>query len=197
MTDLSAISDFIRELDKLKAVKRQVRIPEDGDRQENSAEHSWHVALMAVSLSRYAGSDVNLARVVQMILIHDLVEIDAGDMFAFASDAHHEEQEVKEQAAADRIFGLLPTPLNTELRLLWQEFEDAETPDAQFAKAMDRILPVFQNMKAGGGSWARNGIARSQILKRNAFLEQSAPALWDYVIEQADIAVARGYLKDA
>ncbi|WP_414829753.1 HD domain-containing protein [Alteromonas sp. H39] len=197
MTELAAISDFIRELDKLKAVKRQVRIPEDGDRQENSAEHSWHVALMATSLSRFAGDDVDIARVVQMILIHDLVEIDAGDMFAFASDAHHDEQEAREQAAADRIFGLLPSPLNTELRQMWQEFEDAETPDARFAKAMDRVLPVFQNMKANGGSWARHGISRSQILKRNAYLELSAPALWHYVIEQTDIAVARGYLKDA
>ncbi len=197
MTELAAISDFIRELDKLKAVKRQVRIPEDGDRQENSAEHSWHVALMATSLAKFAGDNVDIARVVQMILIHDLVEIDAGDMFAFASDAHHDEQEAKEQAAANRIFGLLPPPMNTRLRALWQEFEDANTPDAQFAKAMDRILPVFQNMKADGGSWARHGIARSQILKRNAYLEQSAPALWDYVLEQTDIAVKKGYLKDA
>ena len=108
MTDIQAQAAFIRELDNLKAVKRQVRLPCDGDRQENSAEHSWHVALMASVLAPYAEQNVNIHRVIQMILIHDLVEIDAGDMFAFAEAADHAEQEEKEFAAAERIFGLLP-----------------------------------------------------------------------------------------
>ncbi|MCU7553053.1 HD domain-containing protein [Alteromonas sp. ASW11-19] len=194
MTNLAALADFISELDKLKAVKRQIRLPADGDRQENSAEHSWHVALMATVLADYAAHDVDMTRVVQMILIHDLVEIDAGDMFAFASDAHHEAQEAREQEAADRIFGLLPAESARRFRALWQEFEDAATADARFAKSMDRLLPVFQNMRANGGSWKRHGITRDQILRRNAELEHSAPALWNYVQEQTALAVDKGYL---
>lgn len=194
MTHLASLADFICELDKLKAVKRQIRLPADNDRQENSAEHSWHVALMATVLADYASQDVDMTRVVQMILIHDLVEIDAGDMFAFASDAHHDAQEVREQEAADRIFGLLPADSAKHYRALWQEFEDAESADAQFAKGMDRLLPVFQNMRADGGSWKRHGVTRDQILRRNADLQHSAPALWEYVQEQTALAVDKGYL---
>ena len=139
-------SEFITELDKLKAVKRQITLPLDNDRQENSAEHSWHVALMATTLAPFAAQPIDISRVVRMILIHDVVEIDAGDLFAFQEAAEHEAQAEKELAAAKRIFGLLPAPLNQELLALWLEFEEAETPDAEFAKAMDRVLPVFQNM---------------------------------------------------
>ena len=196
MTDIQAQAAFIRELDNLKAVKRQVRLPCDGDRQENSAEHSWHVALMASVLAPYAEQNVNIHRVIQMILIHDLVEIDAGDMFAFAEAADHAEQEAKEFAAAERIFGLLPRGQGETLLALWHEFEAAETPDAKLAKAMDRVLPVFQNMAAEGGSWVRHGVAKEKILARNAHLQQAAPGLWRYVNEQLDLAVVKGWLKN-
>ena len=196
MGDIQAQAAFIRELDQLKAVKRQVRLPCDGDRQENSAEHSWHVALMASVLAPYAENNIDIQRVIQMILIHDLVEIDAGDMFAFAEAADHAEQEAKEFAAADRIFGLLPGEQGKNLHALWHEFEAAETADAKFAKAMDRVLPVFQNMAAEGGSWVRHRVAKSKILARNEHLRTCAPKLWAYVNEQLDSAVSKGWLTD-
>lgn len=194
MYPVSDLTDFICELDRLKAVKRQITLPADNNRQENSAEHSWHVALMTSVLSQYAQKPIDVTRVIRMILIHDIVEIDAGDMFAFNAQDDHDAQAQKELDAAKRIFGLLPTPLNNELLNLWLEFEEAQTADAEFAKAMDRVLPVFQNMKDEGGSWKKHGIARDKIEKRNAHLQTSAPALWDYVMAQLDIAVERGWL---
>lgn len=194
MTELPQ-ADFIRELDKLKAIRRQIRLPGDDNRQENSAEHSWHVALAATMLAEYAEHPVAISRVIQMILIHDLVEIDAGDLFAFNDATDHAAQELKELAAAKRIFGLLPEPQGQDFLTLWLEFEAAETHDACFAKSMDRILPVFQNMQYEGGSWARHGITKAQILARNALLEQHAPKLWQYVNEQLDLAVEKGWLK--
>ena len=188
-------ADFIRELDKLKAIRRQIRLPGDDNRQENSAEHSWHVALTATMLSEYAEYPVDITRVIQMILIHDLVEIDAGDLFAFNDAADHAEQELKELAAAKRIFGLLPEEQGQSMLTLWLEFEAAETHDACFAKCMDRVLPVFQNMQYNGGSWARHGITKAQILSRNALLQHHAPKLWQYVNEQLDLAVENGWLK--
>ena len=187
-------SEFITELDKLKAVKRQITLPLDNDRQENSAEHSWHVALMATTLAPFAAQPIDISRVVRMILIHDVVEIDAGDLFAFQEAAEHEAQAEKELAAAKRIFGLLPAPLNQELLALWLEFEEAETPDAEFAKAMDRGLPVFQNMQNQGGSWKKHGVTREKIAQRNKHLITCAPSLWDYVNTQLDNAVKKGWL---
>ena len=187
-------SEFITELDKLKAVKRQITLPLDNDRQENSAEHSWHVALMATTLAPFAAQPIDISRVVRMILIHDVVEIDAGDLFAFQEAAEHEAQAEKELAAAKRIFGLLPAPLNQELLALWLEFEEAETPDAEFAKAMDRVLPVFQNMQNQGGSWKKHGVTREKIAQRNKHLVTCAPSLWDYVNTPLDNAVKKGWL---
>ena len=187
-------SEFITELDKLKAVKRQITLPLDNDRQENSAEHSWHVALMATTLAPFAAQPIDISRVVRMILIHDVVEIDAGDLFAFQEAAEHEAQAEKELAAAKRIFGLLPAPLNQELLALWLEFEEAETPDAEFAKAMDRVLPVSQNMQNQGGSWKKHGVTREKIAQRNKHLVTCAPSLWDYVNTQLDNAVKKGWL---
>ena len=187
-------SEFITELDKLKAVKRQITLPLDNDRQENSAEHSWHVALMATTLAPFAAQPIDISRVVRMILIHDVVEIDAGDLFAFQEAAEHEAQAEKELAAAKRIFGLLPAPLNQELLALWLEFEEAETPDAEFGKAMDRVLPVFQNMQNQGGSWKKHGVTREKIAQRNKHLVTCAPSLWDYVNTQLDNAVKKGWL---
>lgn len=185
---------FICEIDKLKSVKRQITLPNDDHRQENSAEHSWHVALMATTLAKYASKPIDINRVVRMILIHDVVEIDAGDLFAFNAEHEHQAQAEKELMAAQRIFGLLPKPMGEELLALWLEFEQAITPDAEFAKAMDRVLPVFQNMSNQGGSWKKHGITRDKIEQRNLHLKSCAPALWKYVLDQLDIAVENGWL---
>lgn len=194
MTDLAQQLAFIIEIDKLKAVYRQTTVKEDKDRHENSAEHSWHIALTAQILKEYTEHPVDSERVVKMLLIHDIIEIDAGDLFAFAEDKDHEQQALKEAQAAQRLFGLLPTDQYKEYNDLWFEFEAAKTNDARFAKSMDRILPLVQNMNNQGGSWAKHKIRQSQVLARNNHLEYIAPKLWQYVIEQTDLAVKKGWL---
>ncbi|MFK0570763.1 HD family hydrolase [Endozoicomonas sp.] len=187
---------FLRELDKLKAVYRRTMVKPDNNRQENSAEHSWHIAVQAMILKEYAEEPVDICRVIKMLLIHDIVEIDAGDTFAFAESAELSGQEVKEMLAAERLFGLLPEEQAQELKVLWLEFEQVETPDARFAKAMDCLLPVIQNMESEGGTWAKYQVARSQVLKRNRHLEDLAPKLWTYVLGQIDLSVRNGWLQD-
>ena len=194
MTDLAQQLAFIIEIDKLKAVYRQTTVKEDKDRHENSAEHSWHIALTAQILKGYAEHPVDSERVVKMLLIHDIIEIDAGDLFAFAEDKDHEQQALKEAQAAQRLFGLLPADQYKEYNDLWFEFEAAKTNDARFAKSMDRILPLVQNMNNQGGSWAKHKVRQSQVLARNNHLEYIAPKLWQYVIEQTDLAVKKGWL---
>lgn len=195
MQELSQQIAFILELDKLKAVYRKALIKTDNNRYENSAEHSWHISLTAHVLAPYANETVDISRVTLMLLIHDIVEIDAGDTFAFDHHTVLNEQADKESVAADRIFGLLPESQRKEVHLLWHEFEEAETPDAQFAKAMDRILPLIQNMQNEGGSWAQNKVFKHQVIKRNQYLETSAPKLWNYVLTQIDLATERGWLR--
>ena len=194
MIDLQKQLAFIIEIDKLKAVYRQTTVKEDKDRFENSAEHSWHIALTAQLLRDYAEHDIDINRVVKMLLIHDIIEIDAGDLFAFAESEDHQAQALKEEKAAQRLFGLLPAEQYDEYKTLWFEFEAAESNDAQFAKSMDRILPLVQNMNNQGGSWAKHKIKRSQVLKRNQYLEYVAPKLWEFVQSQANLAVENGWL---
>jgi putative hydrolase of HD superfamily len=194
MQDLSAQITFMLEIDKLKAVYRRTMVKTDNNRYENSAEHSWHIALLAQVMADYASKTVNILRVTKMLLIHDIVEIDAGDLFAFAEAQDHQAQEQKELDAAKRIFGLLPEQAGQDMLNLWLEFEQAQSADAQFAKAMDRVLPVLQNMNNHGGSWKTNKVKKSQVLKRNAYLQTNAPKLWNYVIEQVDIAVSHAWL---
>jgi len=197
MEELSKQLDFIIELDRLKGVYRQALVKSDKNRFENSAEHSWHISLTAQILHEYAVENVNISRVMSMLLIHDIVEIDAGDMFAFSAEKDLMEQEDKEIAAATRIFGLLPEKQFQTFNQLWLEFENAETIDARFAKAMDRVLPLLQNMRNEGGSWVRNNVKKSQVIKRNLYLEGLAPQLWLYVCQQIDHAVKEGWLIDA
>jgi len=196
MEELNKQLDFIIELDRLKGVYRQALVKSDKNRFENSAEHSWHISLTAQILHEYAVENVNISRVMSMLLIHDIVEIDAGDMFAFADIKDHKEQADKEIAAANRIFGLLPEEQYLHFKQLWLEFESAKTIDARFAKAMDRVLPLLQNMRNDGGSWARHNIAKSQVIERNKYLEGLAPRLWLYVCKQIDIAVDKGWLRN-
>jgi putative hydrolases of HD superfamily len=197
MEELNKQLDFIIELDRLKGVYRQALVKSDKNRFENSAEHSWHISLTAQILHEYAVENVNISRVMSMLLIHDIVEIDAGDMFAFSCEKALKEQEGNEIAAATRIFGLLPENQFQTFNQLWLEFENAKTIDARFAKAIDRVLPLLQNMRNEGGSWVRHNVKKSQVIKRNLYLEGLAPQLWLYVCQQIDHAVKQGWLIDA
>lgn len=180
--DFNAITDFIYEIEKLKSVERRIKI-KGTSRYENSAEHSWHIALLALSLMPYAEKPVEAQRVVTMLLIHDLVEIDTGDKFAY--DANHDDY-ANEHAAAKRIFGLLPPHLGTTFLTLWEEFEAAETDDAQYAKAIDRLMPVLQNLNNGCQSWLEHDISIEQVLKKNAGVAKASQALWDMVVTKVE-----------
>lgn len=191
---LSQQLEFISELDKLKAIKRKALIKCDDNRYENSAEHSWHIAMAAQVLHPYAEEPVDLARVTQMLLIHDIVEIDAGDTFAFAEQVDLDAQAEKEERAANRIFGMLPGGQFEYMKALFVEFEECTTADGRFAKAIDRILPLIQNVQNDGGSWAQHSVKKSQVLARNRYLEDIAPKLWVFVQEQIDLAARKGWL---
>jgi putative hydrolases of HD superfamily len=179
---------FLDEADRLKGVLRATTVM-GGARVENSGEHSWHLALYAVVLADQAGPGVDVGRVIRMLLIHDLVEIDTGDVPLHSANGQaHGSANVlaAEQAAADRIFGILPKDLRDELRALWEEFEAAETPDAVFAKSLDRVQPVMQNMAAGGGTWATYNVTFDQLESRvGVKVARGAPALWAWVRQKA------------
>ena len=184
---------FLVEADKLKAVLRRTALI-DGSRQENSAEHSWHLALAALVMSEYAPAPVNMVRVLEMLAVHDLVEIDAGDTFAY--DAQHATTKaVREQVAAERIFALLPPDQTARLRRLWEEFEEQETAEARFANAMDRLQPLLQNAFSGGGSWCNQNLSRAQVLARMAPIEGAMPAVWPTIVETIESFCASGVLK--
>jgi putative hydrolase of HD superfamily len=186
---------FIQELDRLKGVLRQTRVLA-GARQENSAEHSWHLALCAMVLSEYAPVGTDLLRVVRMVLVHDVVEIDAGDAFAYDA-AVNVGKEARERLAAERLFGLLPSDLADDLRALWMEFEEGATPDARFAVALDRLQPLLLNFNGRGGSWRHHAVSHDRVMIRMAPIREGAPTLWPLVERLLDEAVARGYLAPA
>lgn len=177
---LTAQFAFLDEVDRLKTILRASPIG-DGSRRENSAEHSWHIAIYALVLADQAGPQVRIDRVIRMLLLHDIVEIDAGDVpIHMAHDPA--EQEAKERVAADRLFGLLPPDQGRDFRALWEEFEAAESPDAVFAKALDRVQPILQNLAAGGGSWTDYDVTLDQIDSRvGVKVERGAPRLWNFV----------------
>lgn len=188
MTDrLAAQFAFLNEADRLKSVLRATTLC-DGSRRENSGEHSWHLALYALVLADQAGPDVRIDRVIRMLLIHDLVEIDVGDVPIHSANgtAHASaETQAAEARAADRIFGLLPDDLRDDLRVLWEEFEAAETPDAVFAKSLDRVQPVMANLQSGGGTWTTYNVTLPQLESRvGAKIARGAPRLWDWVRRQ-------------
>jgi putative hydrolase of HD superfamily len=185
LTDrLEAQFAFLNEADRLKSVLRATTLC-DGSRRENSGEHSWHLALYALVLADQAGPGVNIDRVVRMLILHDLVEIDVGDVPIHSANgaAHGSEATLAAEArAADRIFGLLPPDLGAELRALWAEFEAAETPDAIFAKSLDRVQPVMHNIESGGGTWTEYAVTAEQLEARvGTKIARGAPRLWDYV----------------
>jgi putative hydrolase of HD superfamily len=183
---------FVVEVDRLKEVLRQTPIA-SGARRENSAEHSWHLALMASVLASYAAEPVDLLRVLPMLLIHDVVEIDAGDTFAFDEGGNATKQ-AREERAADRIFGLLPPEQAASFRALWDEFEGMATAESRFANALDRLQPLLLNAENGGGSWRAHGIRRDQVLQRMDPIRTAMPELWPGVMAIVDWACAERHI---
>jgi putative hydrolases of HD superfamily len=181
---LEAQFAFLNEADRLKSVLRATTLC-DGTRPENSGEHSWHLALYAMVLADQAGSGVDITRVIRMLILHDLVEIDTGDVPIHSANGQaHGSASVlaAEQAAADRIFGLLPPDIGSGFRALWEEFEAAKTPDAVFAKSLDRVQPVMANLMSGGGTWVEYEVTAEQLESRvGVKIAKGAPRLWDWV----------------
>jgi len=185
--------EFILEVDKLKNVLRKT-ILMDRSRRENSAEHSWHIALTVLILSEYAkDSDIDLFRVMKILLVHDLIEIDAGDTYCY-DDQGRKDQAQRETKAADRIFNLLPADQATTLRALWDEFEERKTPESRFANALDRLQPFLHNYFTEGQIWQENKIKRVQVKSRMDPVDDGAPVLWNYVSSLIDDGVKKGYL---
>lgn len=186
------IVEFIRELDKLKGIERKTR-PLHLSRFENSAEHSWQLALMAMSLSRFAAVPVNLERVIRMLLLHDIGEIDTGDTIVYATEGL-EQRKAAEEAAVKRICGMLPDEIGASYVALWLEFEEARTPEAKFAHAMDRSIPIILNLANHGQSWRENGIRCEQVIQRNGpAVRAGCPALWAYLEQELAKARAEGW----
>ena len=187
--------DFIREIDQEKTIGRQTYIS-DASRKENDAEHAWHAAVMTILLSEYANENINVLKTVSMILLHDVVEIDAGDTYAY-DEIGKKTQRQREERAAERIYGLLPNDQRQKLLALWEEFEEAKTPEAKFAKAMDHLQPMMLNDATNGKSWLEHGVELSQILARNAHTVEVSKKLWDYAkTNWIDANVEKGLIKE-
>lgn len=185
---------FILEIDKAKNIMRRSRLL-DKSRRENDAEHSWHLAMMALLLSEYSNEPIDVAKVIKMVLVHDIVEIDAGDTFAY-DGAGRDDKEEREQRAADRIFGLLPEDQRDELRSLWEEFEARESPEAKFAAALDRLQPMMLNFFTQGSTWKEYDVPKGHVVSFNQHMENGSQHLWAYAKGLIDLAVERGYLRD-
>ena len=186
--------DFILEIDKMKEILRQNYLA-DGSARENDADHSWHLAMMALILSEFSNEKVDVTRVVPMVLTHDLVEIDAGDTYAY-DEAGALTKEKREKAAADRIFGILPKEQGTWMRGLWDEFEACNTPESKFAHVLDNSLPLFLNHAAGGISWKEHKVKRSQIYKRNRITGDGSAKIWEYMQELIQENINKGNIID-
>jgi len=184
---------FVGEVGRLKSVLRQTTLADIG-RPENSAEHSWHLAVMALALADQAPAGTDLSKVISMVLVHDLVEIDAGDLFVFADPSEQERQEIAERAAADRIFAILPAEQAVTMRQVWDEFMERATAEAKFARALDRLQPMLENFAVGGGTWTRHGITADQVLAKVKLIEDGSPALGRYAQDLVGRAVEMGLL---
>ena len=184
---------FLLAADRLKQVTRGSRIA-DGSRRENTAEHSWHLALFAIVLAEWAAGAVDPWRVVRMLILHDLVEIECGDTPLF-DEAGAAGQQARERRAADAVFGLLPADQRGELRALWEEFEAAASDDAKFAKALDRLQPILLNHAVGGGTWSDYAVDVARETRLTRRIADGAPALWQAAQAVFDDAVARGWLR--
>lgn len=194
MTRLEQQIQFIVEIDKVKNIFRQTYLA-DKNRKENDAEHSWHIALMAYLLQEYAEESVDVGRVMLMVLVHDLVEIDAGDTYAYDAKAAETKRE-RETAAADRIFGMLPEDQRDHLRKLWEEFEEYKTADAKYAHLLDNFQPLLLNDASEGTSWAEHGVRKSQIYKRNEHIEETSKEIWECIQKIVEKHIDKGNVKD-
>ena len=193
MEPLDSQVGFLLEADRLKTVLRQSTLT-DRSRRENSAEHSWHLALMALVLAEHAPPGVDLSRVMAMVVLHDLIEIDAGDLSVYAAEADQARQERAERAAADRLYGMLPPAQAASLRALWDEFEERATAEAKFARALDRLQPMLINMMTGGGTWTARGVTADRVLALVTLIEDGSPSLGAYARDMIGTAVDRGIL---
>jgi 5'-deoxynucleotidase YfbR-like HD superfamily hydrolase len=196
MQRLAAQMRFISEIGKLKGVLRQTALA-GLSRRENSAEHSWHLAMMAAALAEHAPPGTDISRVTTMVLLHDIVEIDAGDLFAYADAEQQERQDLAERAAAARIFALLPADQAAAFRGLWEEFTERRTAEARFARALDRLQPMLENLAVGGGTWQQHGITADQVLAKVALIEDGSPELGSFARDLVRDAVAAGILAPA
>lgn len=190
---LSQRVEFVQEAEKLKRILRR-NLLLDGSRRENSAEHSWSLGILAMVFAEYAPPGTDLAKVAWMVLIHDIVEVDAGDTFVYDDPSVLATQAEREEAAADRLFALLPADQAAEVRKLWDEFEDRQSDEARFARALDRLHPMLANYRNEGGTWQANGITAKQVRGRVELIKDGSPELGRYATALVDDAVAKGYL---
>lgn len=185
--------DFILEIDKAKDIFRQTYLS-NNIRKENDAEHSWHLSLMAFTLAEYFSEQLDVAKVMKMVLMHDIVEIDAGDTYCYDERANLDKEE-REQKAAERLYGMLPEEQMNEYIEIWQEFEEVETEEAIFANILDRLQPVMLNYAANGRAWMEHGVYKDQVLKRNAIVRNGPKEIADYFMNIIHSSVEKGYLK--
>lgn len=169
---------FIKEIDKVKYIQRKTKLF-NSDRCENDAEHSWHLALMAIVLAEHSNEPIDVLKVVKMVLIHDIVEIDAGDVFIYDTVKNHSNTD-EERLAANRIFGLLPEKQKEEFISIWEEFEAGETNEAKFAKSMDRLEPLLQNTSNNGGTWKEFGVKYDKVYEKKSVIEEGSKSIWNY-----------------
>lgn len=185
--------EFIKEIDKIKYIERKTKLF-NSDRRENDAEHSWHLAMMALVLAEHANEDIDILKVIKMVLIHDIVEIDSGDIFFYDADNGHSNTEA-ELKAAKRIFGILPAEQAEELINIWLEFEDAETAEARFAKSLDRFEPLLQNYSNKGGTWQEFDVSHDMVYGMKRIIKDGSRSIWQYAEELINDSVDQGYLK--
>lgn len=185
--------DFIKEIDKVKYIQRKTRLF-NSDRHENDAEHSWHLALMAIVLSEHSNEAIDILKVIKMVLIHDIVEIDAGDTFIYDTQKDHQNTK-DERLAANRIFGMLPEAQAEEFIMIWEEFEAGATKEAKFAKAMDRLEPLLQNSSNNGGTWEEYGVKYEKVYEKKSVIKEGSGVIWSYAEKLIDDSVKSGILK--
>lgn len=185
--------NFIKEIDKVKYIQRKTKLF-NSDRNENDAEHSWHLAVMAIVLAEHSNEDIDVLKVVKMVLIHDIVEIDAGDTFIYDTQKDHANTD-EERLAANRIFGLLPKEQAEELIAIWEEFEAGETKEAKFAKAMDRLEPLLQNTSNEGGTWNEFGVGYNKVYEKKKVIDNGSNTIWHFAEKLINDSVEKGILK--
>lgn len=185
--------EFIKEIDKVKYIQRKTKLF-NSDRNENDAEHSWHLALMAIVLMEHSNKSIDLLKVIKMVLIHDIVEIDAGDTFIYDTQKNHSNTD-EERLAANRIFGMLPTAQAEELIAIWEEFEAGETDEAKFAKTMDRLEPLLQNTSNNGGTWKEFDVSYEKVHQKKSVIKEGSAPIWEFAEQLINESVEKGILK--